>query len=86
MMRQRIIFSELMSLMISVVWMSLQQCYMSKTFDSKTVATLLLLLPILKMMRIMITMMTMTVTMMTVIMKMMSGMRVKVVSLETTAL
>lgn len=86
MMRQRIIFSELMSLMISVVWMSLQQCYMSKTFDSKTVATLLLLLLILKMMMIMITMMTMTVTMMTVIMKMMSRMRVKVVSLETTAL
>ena len=69
-----------MSLMISVVWMSLRQCYMT-TFELKTVATLLLL--ILKM--IMITMMTMTVTMIPTMMKMMSGVRVKVVSLERTA-
>ena len=71
-----------MSLMISVVWMSLRQCYMT-TFELKNVATLLLL--ILKMMMIMITMMTMTVTMITTMMKMMSGVRVKVVSLERTA-
>ena len=72
-----------MSLMISVVWMSLRQCYMI-TFELKPVATLLLLL-ILKMMMIMITMMTMTVTMIPMIMKMMSGVRVKIVSLERTA-
>ena len=71
-----------MSLMISVVWMSLRQCYMT-TFELKTVATLLLL--ILKMMMIMITMMTMTVTMIPMMMEMMSGVRVKVVSLERTA-
>ena len=65
-----------MSLMISVVWMSLRQCYMT-TFELKTVATLLLL--ILKMM------MTMTVTMITTMMKMMSGVRVKVVLSERTA-
>ena len=72
-----------MSLMISVVWMSLRQCYMT-TFELKTVATLLLL--ILKMMMmIMITMMTMTVTMIPMMMEMRSGVRVKVVSLERTA-
>ena len=70
-----------MSLMISVVWMSLRQCYMT-TFELKTVATLLLL--ILKMM-IMITMMTMTVTMIPMMMEMTSEVRVKVVSLERTA-
>ena len=69
-----------MSLMISVVWMSLRQCYMT-TFELKTVATQLML----KMMVIMITMMTMTVTMIPMIMKMMSGVRVKVVSLERKA-
>ena len=52
------------------------------TFELKTVATLLMLL-ILKM--IMITMMTMTVTMIPIIMKMISGVRVKVVSLERKA-